>query len=105
MRHPPRRTVSSCHGLQLLVADRMALFRRGVGELLRQAVPGLEVDESASLAEAIKHMADWPANVLVVDLDAEGEGAAAQLFLVRTEYPAAKVIVLSSAGDRESALA
>jgi len=87
-----------------MVVVELALFRRGLAELMRHVLPGVEVAEAEDLEAATEQLSDWPADVLLVDLEAAGVEARFLLQRLRRERPDVKVAVLGSATDRASAL-
>ena len=90
--------------MRIMVVVELALFRRGLAELMRHVLPGVEVAEAEDLEEATDQLSDWPADVLLVDLEAAGVEARFLLQRLRRERPDVKVAVLGSANDRASAL-
>jgi DNA-binding NarL/FixJ family response regulator len=104
MRHLPDIAVRADQTMRIMVVVELALFRRGLAELMRHVLPGVEVAEAEDLDTATEQLSDWPADVLLVDLEAAGFEARGLLQRLRRERPEVKVAVLGSANDRVSAL-
>jgi DNA-binding NarL/FixJ family response regulator len=97
--------VQAPQSLRVIVVDRLALFRSGLAELIRGAIPGCEVTDAADLESAVAVAASFEADLVLADLDAEGPGARDRLRRLLAGAPTLKVAVLSSASDRDTALA
>ena len=104
MRHLPDIAVRADQTMKIMVVVEYALFRRGLAELMRHVLPGVDVAEAEDLDAATEQLGDWPADVVLVDLEAAGVEARALLQRLRRERPEVKVAVLGSASDRISAL-
>ncbi|VWX58617.1 Two component transcriptional regulator, LuxR family [Burkholderiales bacterium 8X] len=90
---------------KILLIDDHALFRCGLRMVLATGIAGLEVEEAASLEEAMRSPMADPALVLL-DVQLHGLNGIEGIGLVRRKWPEAAVIILSSdAGPRNVALA
>ena len=89
----------------LLVEDH-ALVRESLLLLLEQRLPGHRWRESASLAVALRCLANEPdINLLLLDLDLPDSRGLATLDAVREAAPQVPVIVVSAHDDRDQVLA
>jgi DNA-binding NarL/FixJ family response regulator len=104
MRHRPDIVSPAGQTMRIMVVAGFALFRRGLAELIRQVLPDGEIAEAADLEVAARLLAEWPADVLLVDFETEALDARPLLQRLRLERPEVKVAVLGSASDRVSAL-
>jgi DNA-binding NarL/FixJ family response regulator len=105
MRPLPDMASAAAQTVRVMVAVELALFRRGLAELIRQVLPGVDITEAEDLATAAELLADCPADLLIADVD--GAGAEARLLLqhVCLECPGLKVAVLvGQTEDRVAAL-
>ncbi len=104
MRHLPEIAVQGDQTMRIMVVVELALFRQGLAELMRRALPGVDVAEAATLDDAAQRLADWSADVLLLDLDAAGAEARSLVQQLRQEQPKVKLAVLGSLTDRLQAL-
>jgi DNA-binding NarL/FixJ family response regulator len=80
---------------RILLIDDHALFRCGLRMVLAAGIPGLEVEEVASLEEAMQGPMASPALVLL-DIQLHGLNGIEGIALVKRRWPGAAVIMLSS---------
>ncbi len=102
---PPLPDMASKATLRFVVAVELALFRRGLAELMRQLLADVEITEATDLISAGELLVDAPADLLVADVD--GAGAQGRLLLQQLclDCPDLKVAVLvGMTEDRMSAL-
>jgi DNA-binding NarL/FixJ family response regulator len=80
---------------RVLLVDDHALFRSGLRMVLAQGVPGLQIDETASLEEAMQHEGPVPA-VVLLDIRLRGLSGLEGVGMLRRRWPQARVVMLSS---------
>lgn len=81
--------------MKLLIVDDHPIMRLGVRQLIAQEWPQAEIDEAASLDEAVQRFAARPAELVILDLalpDAAGTESAARMLRVAPGVP---LLVLS----------
>ena len=87
-----------------LVADDHPMVRDALGTALGQSFPGARIVTAASLAEAEAALEREPEfDALLLDLDMPGMDGLTGLALLRSNYPAVPVIVVSAAQDGQVA--
>ncbi len=85
--------------VRIVLADDHTLFRAGIREMLH-TVDGLEVVSEASTGdEAVLHAARHAPDVLLLDVEMPGLGAAAVIRQVRRRCPKTRIIVLTMHHD------
>jgi DNA-binding NarL/FixJ family response regulator len=80
---------------RILLIDDHALFRCGLRMVLAAGIPGVEVEEAASLEEAMQGTLASPALVLL-DIQLHGLNGIEGIALVKRKWPGAAVVMLSS---------
>lgn len=89
--------------MRILIADDHALFRRGLGLLLRQLYPDAEILEATDVASALalgERLAQ--SDVVLLDLTMPGMEGLAGLERLRQAAPAARIVMLSASADLDS---
>lgn len=87
--------------IRLLIVDDQTLFRESLG-LLLAAQPGLAVvGEAANGEEALRQVAALAPDVVLMDLRMPILGGVAATRRIRADYPASRVIVLTTFDDDE----
>jgi len=81
--------------MHVLIADDHAVVRRGLKEILAEAIPGARFSEAGSGDEALSRLAASPVNVLVLDINMPGRSGLDVLRDVKRDYPRMPVIILS----------
>jgi DNA-binding NarL/FixJ family response regulator len=89
--------------LHVLIIDDHAVFRSGLGALLRMAVPGVEVLEAAALTEVLHAEMPMP-QVALLDIQLHGLNGLDGLPLLARKWPQVPVVVLSSDTAPETAV-
>lgn len=89
----------------VLVADRLAFFRRGMIGLLQESRPGWRLAEAGTYHEVLAHLHDAPLELLLVDLELPGLDAADGVRHLRSLSATQRVVVLADNDDRETILA
>lgn len=87
--------------MKVLIADDHALMRHGLIGLMRDAFPGWQFAEAASLDEALERLAQHPADFMLIDLKMPGMDAGTSLAALRDVYPDMRVAVLTATEERE----
>jgi DNA-binding NarL/FixJ family response regulator len=82
-------------GFRLLLIDDHALFREGLGLVLRQRFPEVEVSEALSVAQAVNLVHQAP-DVILLDIQLQGPDGIEGLAIFRQRWPQVPVIMLSS---------
>ncbi|WP_240002391.1 response regulator [Oleisolibacter albus] len=91
---------SSAMAFRILVADDHPLMRAALHQAVGQALPGAEIVEAARFEEveqALSHGAGF--DTVLLDLHMPGMNGLIGLVLLRSEYPATPVIVVSAQED------
>ena len=81
--------------MHILIADDHAVVRRGLREILAEAMPGARFSEAGSGDEVLGQLAASPAAVLVLDINMPGRSGLDVLRDVKQTYPRLPVIMLS----------
>jgi len=81
--------------MHILIADDHAVVRRGLREILAEAMPGTRFVEAGSGDEVLRQLAATPAAVLVLDINMPGRSGLDVLRDVKQTYPRLPVIILS----------
>src|SRR5262245_19856041 len=90
---------------QILIADDHALFRKGFGLLLRDALPGVEIKEVSGFDAALDLLAGSPQmSVAFFDLMMPGMAGPDSIRAVREAYPALHFAAVTGLEDRALAL-
>jgi DNA-binding NarL/FixJ family response regulator len=92
-------------GLRVLVADDQRVVREGLATIVG-SLPGVEVvGLAADGAEAIELTAAHSPDVVLMDLRMPGTDGAAATAIIRRDYPATQVVILTTYADDESIIA
>jgi len=81
--------------MHILIADDHAVVRRGLKEILTDALPGVIFSEAANGDEALSQLATLKASLLMLDINMPGRNGMDVLRDVKHAYPRLPVIVLS----------
>ncbi len=81
--------------MHILIADDHAVVRRGLKEILAEAVPGTRFSEAGSGDEALSQLAGSQVGLLVLDINMPGRSGLDVLRDVKRDYPRLPVIILS----------
>ncbi len=81
--------------MHILIADDHAVVRRGLREILTDAIPGASFAEAGNGDEVLNHLGDSPAALLVLDINMPGRSGIDVLRDVKRTYPRLPVIILS----------
>ncbi len=81
--------------LEILLIDDHAMFRSGMGMVLRSGMPNVEVFEAGSLDEAMRSAISAPA-VVLLDIQLQGLNGLECIALLQRKWPQVPIIMLSS---------
>lgn len=81
--------------MNILIADDHAVVRRGLMEILADALPGAHFPEAGNGDEVLNRLADSATGLLVLDINMPGRSGLDVLRDVKNIYPRLPVIVLS----------
>jgi DNA-binding NarL/FixJ family response regulator len=81
--------------MQILVADDHAVVRRGLKDILAEALPGAHFIEAGSGDEVLSRLAESTVSVLVLDINMPGRSGLEILRDVKASHPRLPVIILS----------
>jgi DNA-binding NarL/FixJ family response regulator len=90
--------------MHILIADDHAVVRRGMREILAEALPGARFSEAGNGDEALKGLAGSPVSALVLDINMPGRSGLDVLRDVKRDYPRVPVIVLSMQPEDQYAM-
>jgi DNA-binding NarL/FixJ family response regulator len=81
--------------MHILIADDHAVVRRGLKDILTDALPGASFSEAGDGDEVLKQLGKIPAALLVLDINMPGRSGIDVLRDVKHSYPRLPVIILS----------
>jgi DNA-binding NarL/FixJ family response regulator len=81
--------------MHILIADDHAVVRRGLREILADALPGAEFTEVGNGDEVLGHLGKSQTSMLVLDINMPGRSGMDVLRDVKHTYPRLPVIILS----------
>jgi DNA-binding NarL/FixJ family response regulator len=81
--------------MHILIADDHAVVRRGLREILAEAVPAADFCEAGNGDEVLSQLSKSPASMLVLDINMPGRSGIDVLRDVKHSYPRLPVIILS----------
>lgn len=87
--------------VRVLLIDDHTLFRSGMRLVLQAGLPGVEVQEAESLAQAVHATLQTPTLVLL-DVHLQGVNGIEGLGLLKQRWPLVPVVMLSSAVEPET---
>lgn len=87
---------------RIVVADDHPLFREALVSAVRKARPDAQVVECASLAEANTALGDGPVDLMLLDLKLSDVEGMTGLNLIRANYPAVPVAVVSASEEPQT---
>jgi len=80
--------------MHILIADDHAVVRRGLKEILADALPGAEFSEAGNGDEVLSRLGKTSAALLVLDINMPGRSGMDVLRDVKHSYPRLPVIIL-----------
>jgi DNA-binding NarL/FixJ family response regulator len=81
--------------MHILIADDHAVVRRGLREILAEAIAGARFSEAGSGDEVLRQLVGSIVSVLVLDINMPGRSGLDVLRDVKRDYPRLPVIILS----------
>lgn len=81
--------------MKILIADDHAVVRRGLREILADALPDARFAEAADGEEVLRQLAISPYGVLLLDINMPGRSGLDVLHDVKETYPQLPVIIVS----------
>jgi two-component system invasion response regulator UvrY len=81
--------------MKVLIADDHAVVRRGVRQILEEAMLGLEVDETSSASETLKATLDKAYDIVLLDISFPDGSGLDVLHQIRSHKPHTRVLLLS----------
>ena len=90
--------------MDILIADDHAVMRRGLREILADALPFADFAEVSTGDQVLRHLAKSPPQLLVLDVNIPGRSGLDVLHDVKRLYPRLPVIMLSTLPAGEYAL-
>jgi DNA-binding NarL/FixJ family response regulator len=86
--------------ISVLLADDHSLFREGIAALIATQADMTVIGEACNGREAVERFRSAPADVTLMDLQMPGLSGIEAIVAIRAEFPAAKIIVLTTySGD------
>jgi DNA-binding NarL/FixJ family response regulator len=90
--------------MHILIADDHAIVRRGLKEILAEALPGALFSEAENGEEVLAHLAESEYAVLLLDINMPGRNGLDVLREVKSTYARLPVIVVSVHPEDQYAL-
>jgi DNA-binding NarL/FixJ family response regulator len=90
--------------MRILIADDHAVVRRGLKEILADALPGVEFNEAGNGDEVMSHLGKTSISLLVLDISLPGRSGMDVLVEVKHTYPRMPVIMLSCQPEEQYAV-
>ena len=90
--------------MRILIADDHAVVRRGLKEILTDALPGVEFSEAGNGDEVLSHLGKTTISLLVLDISMPGRSGIDVLREVKHGYPRMPVIILSCQPEEQYAM-
>ena len=90
--------------MRILIADDHAVVRRGLKEILADALPGAEFSEAGNGDEVLSHLGKSTTSLLVLDISMPGRSGVDVLREVKYSYPRLPVIILSCQPEEQYAM-
>lgn len=90
--------------MNILIADDHAVVRRGLKEILSDALPGARFSEAGNGDEVLRQLAESMTGLLVLDINMPGRSGLDVLRDVKQTYPRLPVIVLSMQPEDQYAM-
>jgi len=86
---------------RILLIDDHAMFRSGLGMVIKTGLPSAEISEAGSLDEAINSAPD-SIDVVLLDIQLKGINGLEGIALLKRRWPLTPVLVLSSQDEPET---
>ncbi len=89
--------------MKVLIADDHAVVRRGVREILEEALLGIAVDEAGSASETLKAVRDKAYDIVLLDIAFPDGNGLDVLRQIRSHRPSTRVLLLSTYSEEQYA--
>ncbi len=89
--------------MKVLIADDHAVVRRGVREILEEALLGIAVDEAGSASETLKAVRDKAYDIVLLDISFPDGNGLDVLRQIRSHGPSTRVLLLSTYSEEQYA--
>ncbi len=89
--------------MTVLIADDHAVVRRGVREILEEALLGIAVDEAGSASETLKAVRDKAYDIVLLDIAFPDGNGLDVLRQIRSHGPSTRVLLLSTYSEEQYA--
>jgi len=90
--------------MHILIADDHAVVRRGLREILADALPDAEFSEAGNGDEVVSQLSKTTVSLLVLDISMPGRSGVDVLRDVKHDYPRLPVIILSGHPEEQYAV-
>jgi DNA-binding NarL/FixJ family response regulator len=90
--------------MRILIADDHAVVRRGLKEILADALPSVEFSEAGNGDEVLRHLEKTSIGLMVLDIGMPGRSGMDVLRDVKHAYPRLPVIILSCQPEEQYAV-
>jgi DNA-binding NarL/FixJ family response regulator len=95
-----RHMMPSQRVISVLIVDDHSLFREGIAALIQSQSDMTVIGEASNGREAVERFRSTPADVTLMDLQMPGLSGIEAIVAIRAEFPAARIIVLTTySGD------
>lgn len=90
--------------MRILIADDHAVVRRGLKDILADAIPAAQFTEAGSGDEALSHLAGSETGLVILDINMPGRSGLDVLRDIKRAYPRLPVIILSMQPEEQYAV-
>jgi DNA-binding NarL/FixJ family response regulator len=90
--------------MNILIADDHAVVRRGLKEILAEALPGVHFFEAGRDEEVFRRLAESTFSVIILDINMPGRSGLEILRDVKSSHPRLPVIILSVQPEEQYAM-
>jgi DNA-binding NarL/FixJ family response regulator len=90
--------------MQILIADDHAVVRRGLKDILADAIPGVRFSEAGSGDQVLSRLAGSDTGLVVLDINMPGRSGLDVLRDIKRMYPRLPVIILSMQPEDQYAI-
>ncbi len=90
--------------MHILIADDHAVVRRGLRDILSEAIPGTHFIEAGNGDEVIRHLANSQIGLVILDINMPGRSGLDVLKDVKLSHPRLPVIILSVQPEEQYAI-
>jgi len=90
--------------MHILIADSQAIMRRGLKEIMAEAIPGAHFSEAGSGDEVLSRLAKSETGLVVLDINMPGRSGLDLLRDIKRMHPRLPVVVISMQPEDQNAL-